>query len=142
VALFKRKPKTSGGANVKVLTGDQWLEVKGESRYQRELESIAGPPTGEGHNIPIVSLLVREPDNPADRNAIAVHAVRPSDNQPIIVGYVNRDDAARMAPALDRMNRQGRAVGLDGLIRGGWDSGGGDTGFYGISLRYDPADFQ
>jgi hypothetical protein len=142
VALFKRKPTTSSGANVEVLTGDQWLEVKGESHYQRELESIAGPLTEEGHNIPIVSLLVREPDNPADRNAIAVHAVRPSDNQPIIVGYVNRDDAARMAPALDRMNRQGRAVGLDGLIRGGWDSGGSDTGFYGISLRYDPADFR
>jgi len=59
----------------------------------------------------------------------------------MMVGYINRSDAARLAPGIDQKNAAGEQVGMVGQVRGGWDRGDGDTGHFGIWLLYDPADF-
>ena len=142
MGFFKRRDKPTGKKmEVQVYSGSEWLRVKGESNYQRELEAIAGPKTEEGYDLPIVGVLMREPDNQYDPNAIAVYAASPRTGHALKVGYVNRDDAAAMAPGLDRLNAQGETVGLEGRIRGGWLRDDGDEGHFGIWLLYDPADF-
>jgi len=136
----KRSKKQSRQVEVTVFTGEVPLEVKGEASYQKALELIAGPKTDSGHSHDCVGVLVREPKNPYDQNAIAVHAEDGRGNA-ILVGYVNRADAARLAPAIDRLNAAGTQVAMEATIIGGWDRGDGDEGHYGIWLRYDPTDF-
>lgn len=46
------------------------------------------------------ALLVREPDNKHDPNAVAVHALNKS-GEPVKVGYVNKGLARRLAKRLD-----------------------------------------
>ena len=86
-------------------------------------------------------VVVREPDNQYDRNAIAVHAVSPRTGKAQNVGYVVKEMAAKLAPVLDKKKAAGETVGLEGHIRGGWLRSDGDEGHYGISLLYDPSDF-
>lgn len=126
---------------VQVYSGHEWLEVKGESHYQDALASIAGPKTKDGYDLPVDCVLVREPENPYDPNAIAVFATDPSTGRSVMVGHINRESCITMAPVLDAKSGEGEQVGLVGHILGGWDRGDGDTGHYGIWLLYDPADF-
>jgi len=146
MALFKRKKPThrtgTYEAAVRLYTGDVPLEVKGESHYQDNLAAIAGPKTEDGYNLPVNAVLVREPDNEYDPNAIAVYATTTDGSQSARhVGYISAEVAESLAPALDRGRRAGETVALEGQIRGGWDRGGGDTGHYGIALTFDPEDF-
>lgn len=137
-ALFKkRKPSET---TVQIYGGSEWLEVKGEAAHQSVLESIAGPKTEEGYDLAVEVVLIREPDNEYDKSAIAVHAVSPQTGEARKVGYVAKETAAKMAPALDKINAAGETVGLEGYIRGGWIRDG-DEGHYGIWLLYDPSDF-
>lgn len=145
MALFRRKAAArtaSYEVSVRVYTGDVPLDVKGESHYQDNLATIAGPKTEDGYNLPVNAVLVREPDNEYDTNAIAVYATtRDGQQSARHVGYVAAEVAEDLAPILDRKRREGETVALEGHIRGGWDRGGGDTGHYGIALTFDPEDF-
>jgi hypothetical protein len=141
MALF-RKRRGSNDLVVQVYSGHEWLEVKGESQYQDALSSIAGPKVEDGYNLPVDCVLVREPNNEYDSNAIAVYAANPKTGAAVKVGHINRESCLTMAPILDAKNGEGEQVGLVGHIRGGWDRGAGDTGHYGIWLLSDPADFQ
>ncbi len=139
-----RSPKSERrSASVDIYGGDELLEVKGEASYQAELEAIAGPRTERGKDFPVDAVLIREPENEYDSNAIAVYATRRDGTLGAQkVGYVNRVSAEAMTPAIDRKNRLGETIGLEGRIVGGWDGGDGDTGLFGIWLKYDPNDFQ
>jgi hypothetical protein len=53
------------------------------------------------------ALLVREPDNPADANAVAVQADGVG-----AVGYLSRDNAIAYAPVFDALARHGFDAGL------------------------------
>ena len=138
MALFRRRPTS---AEVHVYSGSEWLEVKGESAFQPNLEAIAGPKCHDGYNLPVDAVLIREPDNPHDANAIAVYATDPRTGRASKVGFVGRPAVERLAPAIDRKNAAGETVGMEGYIRGGWLRSDGDEGHYGIWLSYDPADF-
>ena len=70
----------------------EWFEVKGESIHQDRLSAICGGKTEGGHNLPVNAVLVREPDNPEDENAIAVYATDPRTNQAVKVGWMNAED--------------------------------------------------
>lgn len=52
------------------------------------------------------ALLLREPDNPVDPDAVAVHA-----NGIGRIGYLNADDAVEYGPVFDALGRHGRTVG-------------------------------
>jgi hypothetical protein len=79
---------------------------------------------GESYHLPMLqrlqrlsdhwsAQLVREPNNPYDRNAIAVHI------QGEIVGHVAREQAADLAHVLDAWAREGVVVGFAATLCGG-----------------------
>jgi hypothetical protein len=121
------------GPNLMLLPGGGDVHVVGESRYQRELQEIAGGKTREGVYLPVVAALVPEPENPADRNAIAVQIEGKK------VGYLSRQDAAAYRALAQRL-RDFEAIGIcAGEIRGGWKRAG-DEGYFGVILTLAPAE--
>lgn len=83
------------------LSEDGRLAVVGESHYQAALRNAAhGRAAGAGfdEHLPVTAVLVPEPTNPYDPNAVRVD-VR-SDAGPAIVGYLAREVAAHYQPAL------------------------------------------
>lgn len=105
--------------------GDFDFDIVGESKYQSSLLAIAGPKTEDGCEIECEATLQREPQNSYDANAIRV------DISGRTVGYVPRDDAAAIAPIMDR--RRMPAVRADALIVGGWKRDA-DEGSFGVRL--------
>ena len=84
----------------------------------------------------MLAILLPEPDNPYDGNAIQVLVSGQ------LVGYLSRTDAASYRPGLLRLmaaNETG-LVALNGQIVGGWSRVDG-LGRLGVFLNHDPADF-
>ena len=120
------------GSDTKVYTGNETLEVVGESHYQGNLWSIVGcEPTDARVRCPCVAVLVAETDNQYDPNAISVRV------NGLQVGHLSRDDAAEYRPGLLRLAKNG-PVGLSGTIVGG---GYGGTALLGVFLDHDPVAF-
>lgn len=106
--------------------GDFAFDVVGEANYQDAIDVIVGGKTEDGHEHECLALLVREPENRHDRNAIAVFI----DSRK--VGYVPRREAAAMSKLLDRKGHQSFTA--DALIVGGWSQGRRGEGHYGVKL--------
>ena len=97
--------------------------------------AIVGGTVGDRIRHDIVAVLVPEPTNPYDANAIAVQI----DGQ--VVGYLSRATAQEYLPGLQHlMSVRGGYVALRGVIVGGgyYDDGPGRLGVW---LEHDPADF-
>jgi hypothetical protein len=121
--------------SVSLLGGQDDLEVVGELAYQDALWRLSGGSLGDRIRRQIVAVLVPEPTNPYDANAIAVQI----DGQ--VVGYLPRATAQEYLPGLQRlMSVRGGYVALRGVIVGGgyYDDGPGRLGVW---LEHDPADF-
>jgi hypothetical protein len=121
--------------SVVLLGGQDDLEVVGESAYQDVLWRLCSGIVGERVRFGIVAVLVPEPGNPYDSNAIAVQI------DGGIVGYVPRATAQEYLPGLKRlMSAHGGYIALHGVIVGGgyYDDGPGRLGVW---LDHDPADF-
>lgn len=99
--LFKKKPKAVS-LRVIELCDDGYCEVVGESHYQdalRATSTICSPgPEGRGA---FTAVLVAEPDNPYDVNAIAIYSPQGK------LGHLSRDDAIEYHPVLDEIARLG-----------------------------------
>ena len=67
-------------------SGDETLEVVGESNYQDALRRIVDSPLGDAVRHAVVAVLVPEPSNPYDSNAINVQI------EGSIIGYLSRND--------------------------------------------------
>jgi tetratricopeptide (TPR) repeat protein len=125
------------GMEVQLREGREDLEVVGEASYQDNLWRIVG-----GHNSPndrmrmeVYAVLVAEPDNPYDANAVSVWV------QGLKVGYLSREDARRYQPGLLALEQQhGKPIALAGAIVGGGMRADG-PGRLGVFLDHDPADF-
>jgi hypothetical protein len=119
-----------------LLGGQDDLEIVGELAYQATLWRLCGGSVGgERVRCDIVAVLVPEPKNPYDANAIAVQI----DSQ--VVGYLSRAKAQAYLPGLKHvMSMRGGYVALHGVIVGGgyYDDGPGRLGVW---LEHDPADF-
>lgn len=74
--------------------GDDWLDVVGESFFESTNRKLRKRETGI---FTATGLLVREPSNQADQNAIGVHVDGTGQ-----VGYLARDVAASIAGHVDR----------------------------------------
>ena len=119
-----------------LLEGSFRVDAVGEPHYQDALEAIAGGRTEEGADLETVALLVPEPSNRYDPNAVQVMI------EGKVVGYLSRRNAAILqGPILAKMRREQRAVACRARIVGGWDRGRGDRGHFGVRLYLDPADF-
>lgn len=110
-------------------TSGRWVEVAGESAYQGSLEIVAGGRNIDGANIPDhQALLVPEPSNPYDPNAVQVRIGGR------LVGYLGREDAMAYRPVIDRVMSNGQYVAWRARLKGGWDRGGNRRGSFGVML--------
>lgn len=134
--LRGRSEPTVVSVQAHVHTGDEDLEVVGESHYQEALWRICGgQPGGERVRHQVYAVLVPEESNPHDENAVAVHV------DGCVVGYLSRSDAADYRVGLlDAMGRCGGHVALAAVVVGGGLRDHG-PGLLGVWLMYDPADF-
>ncbi|MEN6543043.1 HIRAN domain-containing protein [Parvibaculum sp.] len=136
VWLWTRNPEVSSNAsnsgpvavNAIELLGDGSFsfEIVGEAFYQAAIELIAGGRTEEGVEVETPALLVPEPTNPHDHNAVAVQIFGHT------VGYLSRPNAARYRAAHGLIPASCTA-----LIVGGWDRGPEDQGHFGVKLDID-----
>lgn len=128
-----------GGIEVSAVLfdGDFELNVVGESHYQDALEQLAGGRTEDGARVETTALLIPQPDNPYDSNAVAVWA----DGKQ--VGHLSRENAEILqSKIIDINTRRNRAAACRAVVVGGWDRGGGDRGHFGIKIFIDPHDFD
>jgi hypothetical protein len=119
-----------------LLRGYETLEVVGESFYQAALWQIVGGFTRERVREPCRAVLVPEPTNPHDANAVQVIVAGQ------LVGHLSRQDAAAYLPGLSRLmaSCETHYIALDGAIVGGGQRHDG-IGYLGVFLDHDPADF-
>jgi len=125
------------GMEVQLCEGRVDLEVVGEAGYQDNLWRVVGgrsSPDGRVR-VDVYAVLVAEPDNPYDANAVSVWV------QGLKVGYLSRTDARRYRPGLLALeNRHGKPIALAGAIVGGGMRADG-PGRLGVFLNHDPVDF-
>ena len=117
-------------------TGDETLEVVGESNYQDALWKIVGAPRDDRVRYDAAAVLLPEPTNRFDTNAIKVLI----DGN--LVGYLSRHDAVAYRPGLLALMDESAngLVALDATIVGGGQRHDG-PGFLGVFLDHDPRDF-
>ena len=72
-----------------VLEGDELVRVVGTSHYQDVLLELAPRQGDEEVRVNSIATFVREPENPHDPNAVAIHI----DGR--LVGYLSRDENRR-----------------------------------------------
>jgi predicted Zn-ribbon and HTH transcriptional regulator len=118
-----------------VLRGHDTLEVVGESHYQDDLWRLAGGFSADRIRCAVAAVLVPEPDNPHDSNAVKVLI----DGH--LVGYLSREDAVVYLPGLRRlMAFHNGPIALMGQIVGGGPREDG-LGMLGVFLDHNPSDF-
>jgi hypothetical protein len=114
--LRARAPPPQSGDNHRcaiVVGGTGYeCEVVGESKYQRDLEIIAGGRTENGARHKCVAVLYPEPNNPADKSAIRVEI------DGCTVGYLPRKLAREFSGALSAESFE--VAVCNAMIVGGW----------------------
>ncbi|MBM7783735.1 HIRAN domain-containing protein [Tenggerimyces flavus] len=131
-----RTQQSSPPSMAKFYWGEESLEVVGESNYQDALWSLCGGvPGGERVRHAVVAVLVPEPENPYDENAISVRI------ESHRVGYLDRATAASYIGGLRALVSATRHhVALGGVIVGGGLRTDG-LGLLGVWLDHNPSDF-
>lgn len=132
MAQFPEQRPASGASlptpTMAIATGDGefGIEAVGTAEHQDELELIAGGRTETGVDHLCGALLVPDPKNPYDPNAIAVVI------SSRVVGYI----PSNIAPSLKYAMRVGGfiAAGCAAKIVGGWIRADGDIGDFGVRL--------
>ncbi len=118
------------GAELVRLAGDGRVSVVGESHYQPVLKAAArGRTVAEGdldNAIPVTAVLVPEPNNQYDRNAVRV------DVEGHTAGYLSRETAVQYQPVLLQLQAKGQLGWCPGRIMGGGRRS------YGIYLHMSP----
>lgn len=135
--LFGPKPKGRGPPaavsqwRIQPLPVGRRVDVVGEASYQDELEDVAGGRTYRGADELKTAVLVPEPSNPYDPNAIRVTI------DGVLVGYLSRKNAELVSEYLNGLAAQGTLVSCSARVVGGWRRKGGDDGHFGVVLDVD-----
>lgn len=97
--------KSSSMVQFRLWSRGSWpqIDVVGESHHESEIRSLfpASLPSEGGHSVETTAILVPEPKNQFDTNAVAVHVEGKH------VGYLAREDSAKYAPMLSALIGQG-----------------------------------
>jgi len=111
------------------LTGGIEVPVVGESWHQSALLALTGGRRRYGGvDLELAAELIPDPDDRFDPAAVMVVI------EGQVVGHLPRAWARRLSPVVERArNRTGIAT-CRAHIRGGWDRGGHDVGFFGVTL--------
>jgi hypothetical protein len=113
------------------LSAEGRVPVVGESHYQPALGRLAnGAEVGAdfSRHLQVVAILVPEPENPHDNNAVRVDVA--TDTGTATVGYLSRHEAPAYQAALLALRNEGYAGTCPGRI-----TGGGRHRFYGMYLH-------
>lgn len=124
---FAQRSGGTSGVAWRLYPGQEDLEVVGEAHYQDELWSLCGGSPGDCIRHDIVAVLIPEPENPHDVNAISVRI----DGK--VVGYLPRQIAALYVSGLRKlMSESGSYICLQGVIVGGgyYNDGPGRLGVW------------
>lgn len=120
------------GARLIDLTDDDedgmGLEVHGESHHQEALALVANLAGGDVLRRAVVAVLVPDPRNEYDRNAVRVEVFGR------LVGYVPRDEAPPVSRMLLALQKEGIGVAGEAQIIGGGRGHSGQWLNFGISL--------
>ena len=127
--FFRNRPQEPVSVSPTYLDGDGSFDfdVVGESNYQHVLEEIVGGRAEHGAAFYCDAELVPEPDNPCDRNAVAVRILERT------VAYLSRDEACVYLARMHELGANPHAR-CDALICGGWDRGLRARGHFGVQL--------
>lgn len=111
------------------------FDVVGESHYQSNLASFAGPKRVDGCALECLAALLCYDTNPYDPKAVAVFIAR-QDGSVKLVGHFSRADARRYRRALAHGGWKEDPEGMlcRALIVGGWSDTGEGEGSYGVKL--------
>lgn len=104
--------------------------VVGESFYEEAFLRVCGPKCEDGYFLDVVAELRPEPGNEYDAAAVGVFV------QGFKVGHLSRQDARELRASIDEAIGAHGVASCYAMVRGGWDNGGGDTGHFGITLRF------
>jgi hypothetical protein len=114
------------------------VRAVGVSQYQEALRDIAG--LDEADERPLwegLALLVPEPTNPHDANAIQVII------ETRLVGYLDRETAARLRPVLEAIAQTDHArVAVPCRITGGFRMRDGSRSHLGLRLLFSPTELE
>lgn len=111
-----------------LLIGRRLVNVAGESHYQEALRAIDADARVRHAT---EAVLVREPENPHDPNAVMVQI----DGRK--VGYLPRAEAAAYGPMLQALAERGRSAAAEAVVAGRNDAG---TSNLGVFLRLPEPD--
>jgi hypothetical protein len=115
---------TVEGAALTFDRSERYVDVVGESHYQGGLDRIGGGRTGSGARVTDhVALLLPEPTNQYDENAVRVYLQPSQDGDAAIIGYLSREDAVAYRPVIDRVAERGEVMLCRASLKGGWDRG-------------------
>jgi hypothetical protein len=110
-----------------LIEGDSLVPVVGTSHYQEALTEISGRQADEEIRVEKIAVLVPEPDNPHDPNAIAVQI----DGR--LVGYLSRNENPRWQDIVKTLGARDHSAAAEAMIAGR-GPGGGTTNL-GVFLR-------
>lgn len=110
-----------------LIEGDSLVSVVGTSHYQPALTAITGRHSDEEIRVEKIAVLVPEPDNVHDPNAIAVHI----DGQ--LVGYLSRIENPRWQDIVKTLGTHEHRAAAEAMIAG--RGPGGSTSNLGVFLR-------
>ncbi len=95
-----------------LLEGEELVQAVGESFYQSALLRQCRARKGDAVRFPCRAYLVAQPDNPYDRNAVAVHIGGE------LVGHLSRSEAPRWQPVVQQLATGGYAASCEAMIAG------------------------
>lgn len=108
------------------------LDVVGESHYQLQLSMVAGEKKSVSKDLQCYAVLIREPNNVYDSNAVMV-VIKGSQ-----VGYLSRSKAASLVKEMNRLHLSSNVMFVvKAKINGGWRDGSSE-GSYGVVLDFPP----
>ena len=106
------------------------VNVVGESYYQDALTTLTGGRRSHGVDMLCVAMLVPEPTNEYDRDAVAVTI------NGLKIGHLSREEALLYRPLVDQAITVAGLASVEARICGGWDHGATDRGSFGVELYF------
>ena len=103
---------------------ERYVDVVGESFRQPDLDRIAGGRTNRGARVTDhLALLLPEPTNSEDPNAVRVYLQPSQDGNAALIGYLGKIDAVAYRQVIERVAAGGQVMLCHASLKGGWDRG-------------------
>ena len=114
--LFSSEPdeEEREGTAIILTSKSRPVDVVGESHYQDCLRQLDQGRLSTGETVAFTGILVPEPENPYDPNAVAIYG-----NESGKLGHLSRKNAVRYRPVVAALRRRDRLGACDAYLIGG-----------------------